>query len=183
MVGFKNHEFVYFQKAFKYLRATDLNYLEFYEKYFILYNTMSVRDYTTAAQYLWLFQKLNTSSLVSASSEITGANVVENELGLFKLMSKSSSSAAASSSASLSTLNELNKLKHEQKMHSRLIITIYLMNSMVNEAYNLIKPHLKNVKSVFKNQHFNQHSGVRFSKELIIHFFLQIDRSNWFWLT
>lgn len=116
------------------MRATDLNYLEFYEKYFILYNTMNTGDHKTAAQFLWLFQKLNASSLVSASSELTsggasgsgGLNDVENELGFFKLISKSM--ALIPSSTSL-TSNDFNKLKHEQKMHSRLIITIYLTNS------------------------------------------------------
>lgn len=92
---------------------------------------MSMKDYKIASQYLWLFQKLNTSSIATASNELTGpvsasnetkvdANNFENELGLFKLISKSNN---------LNDLNELNKLKHEQKMHSRLIITIHLANS------------------------------------------------------
>jgi hypothetical protein len=102
------------------LRATDLNYLEFYEKYFILYNTMSVKDHKTAAQYLWLFQKLNANSIVSATNDLTsGASIIENELGLFRFMAKSGTG---------NSVNELNKLKHEQKMHARLFLTIYLAN-------------------------------------------------------
>lgn len=107
------------------MKATDLNYLEFYEKYFILYDTMNVGKHEIASQYLWLFQKLNVSSLVSSSSSIElngSANEAENELGLFKLISKTAALSTTSAS------NELNKLKHEQKMHSRLIITIYVAN-------------------------------------------------------
>jgi hypothetical protein len=120
-----------------------LNYLEFYEKYFILYNSVHANDYKTAAQYLWLFQKLNASSISSSANELTntveattstaaasaaskqtgaegGENSMENDLSLFKFLTKTSS---------LSDVEKLHKLRHEQKMHSRLIITIYLANS------------------------------------------------------
>lgn len=159
-------------KAFKYLRAADLNYLEFYEKYFILYDTMSVGDHKSALQYVWLFQKLNTSALASSSSDSLRSSASENELGLFKLINKIPSSSSLSSASSLS---EFNKLKHEQRMHARVIITIYLANTLVNEAYNLVKPHIKNVKSLIKSPMLNENPSVKFSKELLVHFFIQIE--------
>ncbi len=51
------------EKAFKYLKTAELSYLEAYEKYFILYNALSTGEHKMAISYLWLFQKLNTSSL------------------------------------------------------------------------------------------------------------------------
>lgn len=87
---------------------------------------MHLKEYKIAAQYLWLFQKLNAAS-IAASSENNGGNSqeprknqMENELHLFSYMAKSSNT----------NMNDFNsKLKHEQKMHSRLMLTIYLANA------------------------------------------------------
>ena len=139
------------EKAFKYLRAAELNYLEFYEKYFILYNSCNANQYKIAAQYLWLFQKLNASSIGStdinngANQSNNNHNQQENQLDsnetsiLFRFFSKSSSQL-------LDLVNKSNQMHHEQRMHFRLIITIYLANSLVNEAYDLIKPQIKLIK-------------------------------------
>ncbi len=67
------------EKAFKYLRAAELNYLEFYEKYFILYNSCNCNQYNIASQYLWLFQKLNASSIGSTDMN-NGNNNETNRL-------------------------------------------------------------------------------------------------------
>jgi hypothetical protein len=128
------------KRAFKYLRATDVNSLEFYEKYFILYNSVGERDFKIAAQYLWLFQKLNASSIGASelandegernskmyNSTAQASSLIENDLTLFKCLTQSKNSA------NLSDLNNQtfqNKYSHEQRMHFRLILTIYLANS------------------------------------------------------
>ena len=120
-----------------------MNYLEFYEKYFILYNSVHEKNYKIAAQYLWLFQKLNANSLGSSdlnnerdddddaatnvSAAVSGL-IIESDLALFKFLAKSKSLQQAN----LDDLNCQaydNKYSHEQRMHFRLIITIYLANS------------------------------------------------------
>jgi hypothetical protein len=130
----------FFKRAFKYLRASDVNSLEFYEKYFILYNSVSEKDFKIAAQYLWLFQKLNANSIGASqlgndegerntkaySASSNSGSMIENDLTLFKCLTQSKNSA------NLSDLNNQtfqNKYSHEQRMHFRLILTIYLANS------------------------------------------------------
>jgi hypothetical protein len=114
------------------LRATDVNSLEYYEKYFILYNSVSEKDYKIAAQYLWLFQKLNASSAESgdqseaAGSKQAAGTLYENELNLFKYLTLSKNAA------NLAEMNQQafqSKFSQEQRMHFRLILTIYLANS------------------------------------------------------
>ena len=168
------------EKAFKYLRAAELNYLEFYEKYFILYNSCNANQYKIAAQYLWLFQKLNASSIGStdinngANQSNNNHNQQENQLDsnetsiLFRFFSKSSSQL-------LDLVNKSNQMHHEQRMHFRLIITIYLANSLVNEAYDLIKPQIKLIKSSVSSSIVNINS-LKISKELMIHFFNESER-------
>jgi hypothetical protein len=169
------------EKAFKYLRAAELNYLEFYEKYFILYNSCNANQYKIAAQYLWLFQKLNASSIGSTdinngtNQSNISANHRENQLEsnetsiLFRFFSKSSSQL-------LDLVNKSNQMHHEQRMHFRLIITIYLANSLVNEAYDLIKPQIKLIKSSLSSSSAVNTNNLKISKELMIHFFNESER-------
>jgi len=83
------------EKAFKYLRTAELSYLEAYEKYFILYNALSAREYKMAINYLWLFQKLNTSSIASMDiSKTTSAamlNFQANDQNVFRYVDKNGS--------------------------------------------------------------------------------------------
>lgn len=76
------------EKAHKYLRTAELSYLEAYEKSFILYNALSEKEYKMAIQYLWLFQKLNTSSITSMELTSTSsshmANYQSNEQNVFR---------------------------------------------------------------------------------------------------
>ncbi|CAF1033811.1 unnamed protein product [Brachionus calyciflorus] len=159
----------FMERAFKYLRGIDVNYLEFYEKYFILYNSVSLNEYKIAAQYLWLFQKLNVSSISTtpANDLLTSKTIssqMDSDLALFNFFPKSNTNLTELNSQSLQ-----NKLKHEQIMHSRLILTIYLANSLVNEAYDLIKPHVLQIKS-------SGSLANKLSKELLIHFFTEAEK-------
>jgi hypothetical protein len=80
------------EKAFKYLRTAELSYLEAYEKYFILYNALSAREYKMAINYLWLFQKLNTSSIasmdISKTTPTAMLNFQANDQNVFRYVDK-----------------------------------------------------------------------------------------------
>ena len=107
------------ERAFKYLRGIDVNYLEYYEKYFILYNSAYLNDFKMAGQYLWLFQKLNASSIPASAGIIE--NMSKNDQSdLFKIFPKT---------ISADTNLQCSILKHEKLMHARLMLTIYLANS------------------------------------------------------
>lgn len=113
------------QKAFTYLRTAEINYLELYEKYFILYNSLNAREYKLAIQYLWLFQKLNTSSMsgidtIRSNQSISQSNDQHN---FFRFFSKSNNITNETKS------NSNNLLRNEQYMHLRVMITIYLANT------------------------------------------------------
>ncbi|RNA06009.1 hypothetical protein BpHYR1_053728 [Brachionus plicatilis] len=145
------------ERSFKYLRGIDVNYLEFYEKYFILYNSACLNDFKMAAQYLWLFQKLSASSIPTSVGIIENMSHKVEQSDLFKIFPKT---------ISVDTNSQCSILKHEQMMHARLMLTIYLANSLVNEAYELIKPHIVHLKTCGA-------SAGKPSKQLICHFFSQ----------
>ena len=109
------------ERGFKYLCGIDVNYLEFYEKYFILYNSACLNDFKMAAQYLWLFQKMNASSIPASAGIIENmSHNVSEQSDLFKIFP---------TIISVDTSSQCFILKHEQIMHARLILTIYLANS------------------------------------------------------
>lgn len=161
------------ERAFSCLRNTDLTFLEFFEKYFILYNTVHVKEYKIAAQYLWLFQKLNVSSISTSEmnnfyhNNTKNSNDEEKNSIFYNIFSKSSFSNTLSNAC---ISNKNIQIRHEQIMHFKLIITIYLSNHLVNEAYDLIKAQIKNLTS---NQNV---TDAKLSKELIVHFFFEIEK-------
>ena len=65
--------------------------------------------------------------------------------------------------------------RNEQTMHLKAMLTIYLANGFVNEAYEFIKPHLKMMK---QNTDINVTiaSCVRQSKDVILHFFVETEK-------
>lgn len=108
------------ERSFKYLRGIDVNYLEFYEKYFILYNSACLNEFKMAGQYLWLFQKLNASSIPASAGLIENiSNNVSDQSDLLKLFPKT---------IAVDTNLQSSAVKHEQTMHARLMLTIYLAN-------------------------------------------------------
>jgi hypothetical protein len=167
------------ERAFSCLRNTDLTFLEFYEKYFILYNSVHVKQYKIAAQYLWLFQKLNVSSISTSeinnlySSSVKNNDEEKNSI-FYNIFTKSSFSSNLSSTC-LSNKNV--QIRHEQIMHFKLIITIYLANHLVNEAYDLIKTQIKSLTSTQSNVDGN---NLKSTKELVIYFFFEVEKCKKF---
>ena len=110
------------------MRTAELNYLESYEKFFILYNSLNAKEYKMAIQYLWLFQKLSTSSIANSQMEM-GSQILsdignqssepQNE---FKFFTKSNQSSIAESQTGALQ-------RAEQTMHLKAMLTIYLANS------------------------------------------------------
>ena len=153
-------------RAFKYLRAADVNYLEAHEKYFILYDVASTGEFKTAAQCVWLFKKLNANAAL---------------FGQFGTMGGGLDDLAAPALADA-----------QQRMHFRLIVTIYLANALLNEAYELIKPHIKRVvkchhhqfaaaassssSTPFANRMQHAQQSFAASKDLIIHFLTETEQ-------
>ena len=73
-----------------------------------------------------------------------------------------------------SLCDENGQIHHEQQiMHYKIFITIYLSNNLVNEAYDLIKPHIKTLTS---NENKLDATCSKLCKELIIHFFSEIEK-------
>jgi hypothetical protein len=111
------------------LRTAELSYLESYEKYFMLYNSLNVKDYKTAIQYLWLFQKLNTSSISGIEVNTTSLSNITNQTNdqnVFRFFSKQNTNNLIEQQKNNST----NCVKrNEQNMHLKAILTIYLANS------------------------------------------------------
>lgn len=161
------------QKAFKYLRTAELSYLEHYEKYFILYNSLNAKEYKMAIHYLWLFQKLNLSSManidLATTPSLPMSNLQTNDQNAFRFFSKSS--APNTESMSKTNLNDKHKL--EQTMHLKAMLTIYLANNFINEAYDFMKPHLKLAKSQVAN---TTGSSMKQSREIVLHFFVETER-------
>lgn len=65
--------------------------------------------------------------------------------------------------------------RNEQAMHLKAMLTIYLANGFINEAYEFIKPQLKMMKQS------SDISGtvadyVKQSKEAILHFFVEAEK-------
>ena len=170
--------------AFTYLRNTDLTFLEFFEKYFILYNSVHVKEYKIAAQYLWLFQKLNVSSISTneISNYYANNQAYNSNNDLDKFNDKNSIFFSIFSKTSLANNNLSNdyicdknsQIRHEQIMHFKLIITIYMSNQLVNEAYDLIKTQIKHLTST--PNHLGASSSTKLSKELLIHFFYETEK-------
>lgn len=94
-----------------------------YEKYFILYNSLNAREYKLAIQYLWLFQKLNTSTMSDAIRPANQATNQTSEQNFFRFFSKSNTGLSDLKAATDSSQ------RNEQYMHLRVMITIYLANT------------------------------------------------------
>jgi hypothetical protein len=150
--------------------------LELFEKYFILYNSLSLDEYELAAQYLWLFQKLNAAKLASVVDEKNEAEANKKSHPQFNLLISFFSSCNAIISEKLaSTVSNktTSVLDIELKMNMRMIITIYIANSLVNEVYELVKPHLRRIYEEKRN---SDDSSIKASKELVVHFLYEADR-------
>ncbi len=85
-------------------------------------------------QYLWLFQKLNTASIVNIDMNAVSmpqcklATSQINELNIFRFFS----APTVTSTNMVEQKSNLNAAKRkEQTMHLRAMITIYLANSLV----------------------------------------------------
>ena len=112
------------------MRTAELNYLESYEKFFILYNSLSAKEYKMAIQYLWLFQKLNASSIASSQMEMGTPHQILSDMSnqsneqhnVFRFFTKSSQSSIAESQT-----GALQRAEHT--MHLKAMLTIYLANS------------------------------------------------------
>lgn len=65
--------------------------------------------------------------------------------------------------------------RNEQAMHLKAMLTIYLANGFINEAYDFIKPQLKMSK---QNPGINGTVAdyVKQSKEAILHFFVESEK-------
>ena len=90
-------------------------------------------------------------------SLVNKTNVDQN---FFRFFNKSNSSSDLTK-----TTNSLQR--NEQYMHLRVMITIYLANSLWNEAFEFIKPYLKAIKTA---------SSDSLGKEIVIHFFLECEK-------
>jgi hypothetical protein len=108
------------------LRTAEINYLELYEKYFILYNSLNAKEFKLAIQYLWLFQKLNNSSIsnMEAIRPAQAINQANDQQNFFRFFSKSNTINSTDFK-----LNSNSLQRNEQYMHLRVMITIYLANS------------------------------------------------------
>jgi hypothetical protein len=107
------------------LRTAEINYLELYEKYFILYNSLNAKEFKLAIQYLWLFQKLNNSAIsnMEAIRPTQAINQANDQQNFFRFFSKSNNKNSDFK------LNSNSLQRNEQYMHLRTMITIYLANS------------------------------------------------------
>lgn len=152
------------------MRTAELSYLEAYEKYFILYNSLNAKEYKIAIQYLWLFQKLNPSTITSMEpskpSSFPLANSHTNEQNVFKFFLKANPNASDSVKSNLSAIQH-----NEQTMHTKAMLTIYLANNYINEAYDFVKPHLKLAKG-----EGSLSMSTKQSREIVLHFFIETER-------
>jgi hypothetical protein len=151
--------------------------MELFEKYFILYDSLSMDEYELAAQYLWLFQKLNAANLASIVNEKTETEAADKkshpQLNLLISFFSSCNSVISEKLASAVSKQNNSALDVELKMNMRMIITIYTANSLVNEAYELVKPHLRRL---YQGINSDDDSSIKISKDLVVHFLNEADR-------
>ena len=103
--------------------------METYEIYFILYNSLHLKQYKLAIEYLWLFQKLNTSiATIDLSSDFSCTKTQSQDTNIFRFFSKINPGIKLTEMKS----NFQSLQRNEQNMHLRVIITIYLANSYEN---------------------------------------------------
>ena len=103
------------ENAFKYLKSSDLSFLELFEKNYVLNNAVYLKEFKTASEYLWLFKfqigvPLNTRDLF-------------NDSRVDKSLTGSDSSLLSDSKSFVD-----KTAQREYIMHQKLIITIYLSN-------------------------------------------------------
>ena len=155
------------------MRTAELSYLEAYEKYFILYNSLNAKEYKIAIQYLWLFQKLNTSTVTamehSKPSNFPLSNSQNNEDNVFKFFQKATGNTNAAVDGVKSNLSVIQH--NEKTMHTKAMLTIYLANNYINEAYDFVKPHLKRAKC-----DTTLSMSTKQSREIVLHFFVETER-------
>ena len=94
------------------------------------------------------------------SNQPSLVNKTNVDQSFFRFFNKSNSSSDLTK-----TTNSLQR--NEQYMHLRVMITIYLANSLWNEAFEFIKPYLKAIKTA---------SSDSLEKEIVIHFFLECEK-------
>lgn len=103
------------ESSFKYLRTSDLSFLELFEKQYILNNAVYLKEFKIASEYLWLFQNKIGVSFNTSEQFNDSYSCVDKSLGDSSLLARSKSF--------------MDKIpQHEHIMYQRLIITIYLSN-------------------------------------------------------
>ena len=103
------------ESSFKFLRTSDLSFLELFEKQYILNNAVYLKEFKIASEYLWLFQNKIGVSFNTSEQFNDSYSCVDKSLGDSSLLARSKSF--------------MDKIpQHEHIMYQRLIITIYLSN-------------------------------------------------------
>jgi hypothetical protein len=103
------------ENSFKYLRTSDLSFLELFEKQYILNNAVYLKEFKIASEYLWLFQNKIGVSFNTSDQFNDSYSCADKSLGDSSLLGRSKSF--------------MDKIpQHEHIMYQRLVITIYLSN-------------------------------------------------------